>query len=635
MDSRNLVSWTVTLGAMVILQLGSTVNASNRAQPAPAFQRDCPPAANNFNPGPVLQSEAAADVAIPIDVLRCTTFEAFQWAMLSEDSATLERVSAAFAAGDTALGQLERNRRAASQRLNNLEQERDEWLSQPLSTDGRAEEISRVERELADARQALATLVQTLAADYPAYVALSQPRALSVAQARALLRPGEVVVQILVNEDATYVWAVSKDRIEWRRVPELANAALTQKVALLRRSLAVPDVSRSAQVARTRSNDPQIDIDPKTPMPFEADIAYELYALLFKPLEAMLTQDSTLLVVSSGALSGIPLGVLLTQPVQAGIDVRYAQRLRNLSWMADRHTIVALPTLASLRALRCHPKIGNGAGPAAGCPNIGRGIQASVRTGEDIPLFGVGDPVLRGDATPARTNLSPLPAAGKVFDRPTGLANVETLRSMRQLPGTNAELIALSRQYGTRARILLRDQATETAIKASTDLPRARYVVFATHGLLTGDFGLGEPGLVLTPPDQASTRNDGVLTASEAAQLNLRAEFVVLSACNTANESGEVGGQGLRGLGPAFFYAGARSLLVSHWEVSDEATSALMQNVFSNLDSQTTNDPVVGRARAFAKAMKMLRQSDPDDPRTGTWVHPAFWGAFSFMGEPS
>jgi CHAT domain len=451
--------------------------AITNAPGTPTVQRDCPPAASNFHPGPILQSESAADAPIPIEVLRCTTFEAFQWAMLSEDGATLERVSAAFAAGDTAIGQVERNRRAASQRVSTLEQERDDWLKQPLSTDNRAQEIVRVEGELGEARLAMGTLATKLAADYPAYVALSQPRALSVAQTRALMRPGEVVVQILVNEEATYVWAVSKDAIEWRRVPELGNVALTQKVVALRRSLAVPDVSSSASTPRTRSNDPQAESDPKTPVPFEADIAHELYALLFKPLESILTPDTTLLVVSSGALSGIPLGVLLTQPVQAGIDVRYPQRLRNLSWMADRHTIVALPTLASLRALRCHPSTGAGAGAAAGCPNVGRGAVAKARTGEDIPLFGVGDPVLLGDVGRTRSSVSTIPAPSEVFDTPTGLANVATLRLLKPLPGTNIELTAISNRYGTRARLLLRERATETSVKASTDLPRARYVV--------------------------------------------------------------------------------------------------------------------------------------------------------------
>ena len=633
MIKRRIISGLVCVGAFCLYALPSY--AATRAIQAASVQRDCPPAASNFNPGPILQSEAAADVSIPIEVLRCTTFEAFQWAMLSEDGATLERVSAAFAAGDNALGQLERNRRAASGRVGNLELERDQWLQQQWANQDRTQELARIEGELMNARQALTTLVATVAADHPAYVALSQPQALSVAQTRALMRPNEIVVQILVNDDATYVWAVSKDRIEWRRVPELATAAMNEKVARLRRSLAVPDVSRSSTPARTRTIDAAADSDPKTPMPFEAEIAYELYALLFKPLEGMLAQNTTLLVVSSGAISGVPLGVLLTQPVEAGVDVRYPQRLRALSWMADRHTIVALPTLASLRALRCYSTTGTGAGIAAGCPNIGRGAVARANIGENIPMFGVGDPVLLGDAAPARSATSAMPAPGAVFDGPTGLANVATLRRLRPLPGTNVELTAIGSRYGTRARILLGEQATETAIKASTDLQRARYVVFATHGLLTGDVGVGEPGLVLTPPDQASAQNDGLLTASEAAQLNLRAQFVVLSACNTANESGEVGAQGLRGLGPAFFYAGARSLLVSHWEVSDEATAALMQTVFANLDSQTGGDPVSGRAAAFAKAMKTLRQSDPDDPRTGLWVHPAFWGAFSFMGEPS
>lgn len=631
------------MAAAALCALGSSSFATTRASDTPSFQRDCPPAASNFDPGPVLQTEAAADMNIPIEVLRCTTFEAFQWAILSEDTGTLERVAAAFASGNDEIGRLERARRDASKKVGTLEEERDAWLSQPVSNQNRTPELARTDAELAVARATLVTTSQTLTRDHPAYVALSQPRALSIAQTRALMRPGEVVVQILVNDDATYIWAVSKDAIAWRRVGELGAAAMNEKVARLRRSLTVPDVSRSGHTTAarmgatttTKTNRSQEDADPKTPVPYEADIAFELYALLFKPLEAILAQDTTLLVVSTGSLSGLPLGVLLTQPVQAGVDVRLTQRLSALSWMADRHTIVALPTLASLRALRCHPRTGAGMGAAPGCPNMGQVAAPTANETGPIALFGVGDPVLLGDEAPEPTALSALPPPAALFDGPTGLANVATLRRLRQLPGTNVELTTIGRNFGSDARLLLREQATEAAIKASADLPRARFVLFATHGLLTGDVGVGEPGLVLTPPAQASVLNDGLLTASEAALLNLRAEFVVLSACNTANVSGQVGAEGLRGLGPAFFYAGAKSLLVSHWEVSDDATAQLMQNVFANLDRQAPGDPLTSRASAFSKAMKTLRQSDPEDPRSGTWVHPAFWGAFSFMGEPS
>jgi len=82
-------------------------------------------------------------------------------------------------------------------------------------------------------------------------------------------------------------------------------------------------------------------------------------------------------------------------------------------------------------------------------------------------------------------------------------------------------------------------------------------LTFATHGLLAGDLkGLSEPALVLTPPKEGTELDDGLLTASEVAQLKLDADWVILSACNTAAPDGTPGAEGLSGLAKAFFYAG-------------------------------------------------------------------------------
>jgi CHAT domain-containing protein len=123
-------------------------------------------------------------------------------------------------------------------------------------------------------------------------------------------------------------------------------------------------------------------------------------------------------------------------------------------------------------------------------------------------------------------------------------------------------------------RHLSRQNTTEENVKR---LPLADYrvVYFATHGLVAGDVeGLGEPSLALTLPKDPSETDDGLLTASEVAQLKLNADWVVLSACNTA--AGEKpGAEALSGLARAFFYAGARALLVLHWRIDSKAATRL------------------------------------------------------------
>ena len=125
---------------------------------------------------------------------------------------------------------------------------------------------------------------------------------------------------------------------------------------------------------------------------------------------------------------------------------------------------------------------------------------------------------------------------------------------------------------------MLGADANETRLRdldQSGVLAQARIMHFATHGLVTGEIGgLAEPALVLTPPAEATAADDGLLTASEVSSLHLDADWVILSACNTAaGESGNA--EALSGLARSFFYAGARALLVSHWPVNSEAAVAL------------------------------------------------------------
>ena len=128
---------------------------------------------------------------------------------------------------------------------------------------------------------------------------------------------------------------------------------------------------------------------------------------------------------------------------------------------------------------------------------------------------------------------------------------------------------------------------------------------------MSGDLkGLAEPALVLTPPREASSDNDGLLTASKVATFKLNADWVVLSACNTAAADGTPDAGGLSGLAKAFFYAGARSLLVSNWSVPSQATVKLITDMFDAL----AKDPGIGRAEALRRAeMAMLDSSNPPE----------------------
>src|SRR5690606_391323 len=141
-----------------------------------------------------------------------------------------------------------------------------------------------------------------------------------------------------------------------------------------------------------------------------------------------------------------------------------------------------------------------------------------------------------------------------------GSVNLAALVDLPRLPTAGEELRTMLATFGGQGRLWTGAQATERALKTA-DLRPFRVLAFATHGLVEGDVaGLAEPALGRTPPGTASAEDDGLLTASEIARLRLDADWVILSACNTAAPSG-VAQTTFSGLARAFVQAGARSLL--------------------------------------------------------------------------
>jgi CHAT domain-containing protein len=205
---------------------------------------------------------------------------------------------------------------------------------------------------------------------------------------------------------------------------------------------------------------------------------------------------------------------------------------------------------------------------------------------------------------------------------------------MCPLPDTDFELRCVAERFAPGRYELLRDKlATETGLRrlnADGVLARYRIVHFATHGLVAGDVETmakrqSEPALVLTPPDQPiDADDDGLLTASEVAQLKLNADWVVLSACSTAAGEG-ANAEALSGLARAFFYAGTRALLVTHWPVYSDAAVQLTTRTFAELD----RDPATGRAEGFRRAMVALME----DRSLPSNAHPAVWAPFVVVGE--
>lgn len=548
--------------------------------------------------------------------LRAEAFEAAQWAIASDAADALAKVSARFAQGDNALGRLAEEREILIGRRDAQERELERLYAASDDTARARRTEVRTDYETALAR--LRIVDADIEARFPAYAELTSPRALSVQETQALLKPDEALLLVLVNPDATYVWGLSSDRVEWARSEGLDETEMTRVVTALRASLTTT-ASRGDDWL-----DPALLAGQTTP-DFDRASAYRLYAELVRPVESVFAGKTTLITITNGALTTLPLAVLATAE-PTGADAG-PEALDTTPWLIDRYALATLPSVSSLRSLRCW-LVADAARRNPGCPALTTSATTTASAppragpGRGFTLAAFGAPILTG--APLTGASRGAPAADSVMGGGR-LADVAKLKALPYLPGSQRELDALKTLYPA-ALVRSGAAATETAVRNgdAAALSQARFVVFSTHGLMAGT-SFAEPGLVLTPPDQATEADDGYLSASEATQLRLSAEFVVLSACNTAASDGRPGGEGLSGLARAFFYAGARSVLVSHWEVSDAATTELISDTFAALDAPGTD--IGDRARALQHGMRQVRAHRE-------WRHPAFWAPFTLVGEP-
>jgi CHAT domain-containing protein len=463
---------------------------------------------------------------------------------------------------------------------------------QSAQRDAAAEQRSRA--RIATIANERAGLQKTLAVEFPDYASLSNPLPLAVKDIQPLLSADEAMVIYSVVDKQSYVIAITREGAEWKEI-SLGADAMARKVAAFRRGL---DVGKAR------------DASGKSGL-FDLAFANELYVALLGPVEALTKDKRNLLVVPSAALTALPFHLLVTERPQAAIPDRL-EGYRDAAWLLRRQAVSVLPSVISLKSLRAFARRDQGTKPMTG---FGDPVFNPAAEGPADRRAAGGKVAARSIATIAYTD----------FWRGAGVDRARLAQALPQLPDTADELNAVARDVGaTDADIHLGRDASETTLKRAA-LAQYGIIYFATHGLVAGDVkGLGEPSLALSIPERPSEFDDGLLTASEVAQLKLNADWVVLSACNTI-AGDKPGAEALSGLARSFFYAGARALLVSHWAVDSEAATRLTTSTFELLK----NEPRIGRAEALRRAM-LTYVDDTSSPRN---AYPAMWGPFALIGE--
>ena len=508
-----------------------------------------------------------------------TVAESFEVAQLAQGisvGAVVAKMGARFAAGTGELSTVVRQRQDAQEQWRKL----DATLIRAAGAPAASRDMAAEDR-LGAERAMLSTQVRDFDAllndKFPAYADATSQDPETLAQVQKLLRPDEATVSYLVAPTAAYAWVITADSARMIRL-DIGWNQLDQAVYLLRRGL---DPTLVSPEARTAGRLPTYD----------AKLAFELQKKIFAPLVPALKGARHVMVVVDGPLQSLPPSVMVASepPAVLAEPIDY----RKVDWLARHYSFAILPSVNSLRALRTFAK------PSAA----------------KEPFLGFGAPKLGG---PRLRNRSQAALPGDAID-------VNLVNQLNPLPETADELRAIAATLKAPAvDVILADQATRPHLRGLT-LANYRVVAFATHGLMAGELkGLTEPALVLTPNTMGDSPDDGLLRASEIAQLHFDADWVVLSACNTAAPEGGASTESLSGLARAFFYAGSRSILVSHWPVNSGASVRLTTTAVQAV----ADDPKLGKAEALKRSMVELM--DSGDP---LYAHPMMWGPFVVVGE--
>jgi CHAT domain-containing protein/Flp pilus assembly protein TadD len=292
----------------------------------------------------------------------------------------------------------------------------------------------------------------------------------------------------------------------------------------------------------------------------------ELYQLLLKPAEAQLKDKNSLIMVPDGILWELPFQALLNE---------------HNRYLLEDHAISYVPSLTVLKEM----------------------IKQKQNKPSSFSLLAFGNP----DLGRKQSNTS------------DQLLMDDKLNS---LPEAEKQVKMLAELYGsTQSKIYLGAEATET--KAKTEAPKYRILHFATHGILN-DISPLYSHVVLSQTEKNETE-DGLFEAWELMRLELNAELVVLSACETAR--GRFGaGEGVIGLTWALFVAGSPTTVVSQWKVESASTTNLMVDFHKELKETLDGKKITTKAEALRQAaLKLLRSEQ--------YRHPFYWASFVIVGE--
>ena len=488
-------------------------------------------------------------------------------------------------------------------------------------------QVTSINNEIDQLAESYDELETQLRVQSPRLASLTKPQTSTVSQIQQQLDADTLLLEFSLGEKRSYAWVVSPDSINgFELAPRDQIEAVGHRVieALTARNLLVKDETLPQKRARLDKADAEY---------VEASAA--LSKMILQPI-APLLGEKRLVIVADGALQLIPFSSL-PAPLSAanpGNMKRVAQpnaktATQDRALLIDSHEVISLPSASVLALQRrelasrtpapypvaviADPVFDNQDERVARAPSYGSKRKDSAKT----------KPNTEGSPKQNALSLSPAPDSSTKVTSPLASALRDVgLDSNKPLPRLNhslEEATSILRAASSRQSFsaLHFKASRETAI--SPDLSKYRIIHFATHGILD----LEHPelsGIALSMVDEKGQPRDGYLRLHEIYNLNLPAELVVLSACQTGVGK-QIKGEGLIALTRGFMYAGAKSVVASLWKVDDAATAALMAEFYKQMFSNKLK-PAAALREAQLKVSKVKR-----------WQSPYYWSGFFLQGD--
>src|SRR5262245_6821509 len=464
--------------------------------------------------------------------------------------------------------------------------ERERALRQMISDKAESLGGKRAEEQVTAAKEidALMTDYEQIEAQIrqtsPRYAALTEPAPLTLKEIQNdSLDEETLLLEYALGEEKSFLWAVTPASIRSFELPkraEIEPVARRIYELLIARNQHLPNETPERRRRRLEQAEAEY---PKT--------SATLSQMLLGPVASELG-NKRLLIVSDGVLQYVPFAAL---PSPAAPDSRP---------LVVDNEIVSLPSVSVLGVLRRE---------SAGRKPAGKALAVLAD-----PVFSKDDPRVQssGKSRAAVEETSPT-GDEKRSAGESGLADLVRLRFSRLEADEIARLVA------DKMKLEALDFAANRALATSAEIGQYRIVHFATHGLIN-NLRPELSGVVLSLVDEQGSPQNGFLRLYDIYNLKLRADLVVLSACQTALGK-EYKGEGLVGLTRGFMYAGAPRVVASLWRIDDRGASELMKRFYQLM---------LGEGLRPAAALRAAQASMWMDRR---WQSPHYWAAFTFQGE--